>query len=368
MLPISLPLMLSWMLHAQTSETPPPGVVIDQEPGSTGRYIGSPSLAVLPNGTFVASHDFFGPNSNQSTSGVTRIFVSKDKGKTWQQTAELQDQFWSNLFVHHRQLYLMGTSAEYGRIVIRRASDNAATWSEPSFLTKDAGYHTAPVPIVEKNRRLWRGFEYHPAGPWGRFEALMLSAPILSDLLKPESWTLTERVPFPPSLSEGQTWLEGNAVIAPDGAIFDILRVHNVERAATLRIVDNDRLHFEGLTNFSGGAKKFTIRFDPQTHRYWTLANAAPADNSASAADPASVRNVLVLLSSPDLLTWQTQHMVLTHPDHLHYAFQYVDWQFAGRDIIFVSRTAWGAERAHDANYLTFHRIEDFRIHKTDEQ
>lgn len=38
-----------------------PGVIIDHSPASSGRYVGSPSLAVLPDGTYVASHDFFGP-------------------------------------------------------------------------------------------------------------------------------------------------------------------------------------------------------------------------------------------------------------------------------------------------------------------
>jgi hypothetical protein len=350
-----------------SSAQSPPGVVIDHEPTSAGRFIGSPSIAVLPNGIYVASHDFFGPNSGETVSGVTRIFASNDKGRTWRQTAELHDQFWSTLFVHHRQLYLMGTSAEYGRIVIRRASDNGETWTEPSFITSEAGYHTAPVPIVEKNRRLWRAFEYHPAGKWGHFEALMLSAPAMSDLLNPKSWSMTERLPFPPGLSEGQTWLEGNAVIAPDGFVHDILRVHDLEEAANIRVLNDERMVFEGVHSFLGGAKKFTIRFDPQTKLYWSLADAAPTDNPVSATDPASVRNFLVLQSSPDLLSWRTEHIVLTHPDFVHYGFQYVDWQFAGRDIIFVSRTAWDAARAHDANYLTFHRIEDFRVHKSED-
>lgn len=43
-----------------------------------------------------------------------------------------------------------------------------------------------------------------------------------------------------------------------------------------------------------------------------------------------------------------------------------MDWQFDGPDIIAVCRTAWddadsGARNFHDANYLTFHRIADFR-------
>ena len=48
------------------------------------------------------------------------------------------------------------------------------------------------------------------------------------------------------------------------------------------------------------------------------------------------------------------------------HGFQYVDWQFNNTDLIAVCRTAFdddsgGAHSAHDANYLTFHRIKDFR-------
>ena len=45
---------------------------------------------------------------------------------------------------------------------------------------------------------------------------------------------------------------------------------------------------------------------------------------------------------------------------------QYVDWVFDGDDIIAVSRTAFPETRGlparqHDANFLTFHRISNFR-------
>src|SRR5262249_29292028 len=58
------------------------------------------------------------------------------------------------------------------------------------------------------------------------------------------------------------------------------------------------------------------------------------------------------------------------HPDHAHHGFHYVDWVFDGDDIVFVSRTAFddangGAHTYHDANYLTFHRIERFRDAKS---
>ncbi len=40
-----------------------PGVVIDHSPARTGQYIGSPSIAILPDGSYVASHDLFGAGS-----------------------------------------------------------------------------------------------------------------------------------------------------------------------------------------------------------------------------------------------------------------------------------------------------------------
>jgi hypothetical protein len=54
------------------------------------------------------------------------------------------------------------------------------------------------------------------------------------------------------------------------------------------------------------------------------------------------------------------------------HGFQYLDWLFEGDDIIAASRTACGqgddaAPRQHDANYLTFHRLRDFRLLKMDD-
>lgn len=57
---------------------------------------------------------------------------------------------------------------------------------------------------------------------------------------------------------------------------------------------------------------------------------------------------------------------MLHHAGADFYGFQYVDWQFDGKDIILASRTAFddvsgGAHSFHDANFLTFHRIAGFR-------
>jgi hypothetical protein len=78
------------------------------------------------------------------------------------------------------------------------------------------------------------------------------------------------------------------------------------------------------------------------------------------------MRNTQALVSSEDLKDWSAHKVVLHHPDPKKHAFQYVDWLFEGDDIIAASRTAYddgmgGADDFHDANFLTFHRIENFR-------
>jgi hypothetical protein len=343
----------------------PPGVVIDHQPASTGQYIGSPAIVVLPDGAYVCSHDLFGPNSTENTSGETRVFVSRDRGATWEKTAEVHDQFWSSLFFLRKQLYLLGITGQYGRIVIRRSSDEGKTWSAPSYLTQDPGYHTAPVPVVVDRGRVWRAFEYHPAGAWGGFQAFVASAPESSDLLDARNWSFTNRLLYPSDAGAGKTWLEGNAVVGPENQILDILRVDNIEKAAIAE-VDDGVLKFSALVDFPGGAKKFSIRYDKISRKYWTLSNPALQSEPLSATNPAAVRNTLALMSSADLHHWAVEKIILSHADATKFAFQYVDWQFDGADILAVSRTAFedesgGAHRAHDANFMTFHRIRDFR-------
>jgi hypothetical protein len=71
-----------------------PGVVIDHRPAKTGTYLGSPSIAVLPNGVYIVSHDFYGPATREDQ---TAIFRSKDAGQTWEKHAfQYIDWFFEN--------------------------------------------------------------------------------------------------------------------------------------------------------------------------------------------------------------------------------------------------------------------------------
>ncbi|MHC4680798.1 MAG: exo-alpha-sialidase [Planctomycetota bacterium] len=264
----------------------------------------------------------------------------------------------------------MGTGGQYGGAVIRRSTDGGATWTTPADersgrLFAEGQYHCAPVPVVVQNGRLWRAMEdrYPPEGWGSNFRSFVMSAPVDADLLKADSWTSSNRLRFDQAWP-GRAWLEGNIVVTPDNKLVNILRVENKERemAAVIRISEDGKsVSFDpanDFIHFYGGTNKFTIRYDRRTNRYWSLVN--------KQKNPTAYRNVLTLVSSSDLRTWRVESVVLRHADSEKHAFQYIDWLFEGDDIVAVSRTAYddglgGAHRAHDANYMTFHRIRHFR-------
>jgi hypothetical protein len=170
-----------------------------------------------------------------------------------------------------------------------------------------------------------------------------------------------------------QHWLEGNVVLSPGGQVLNILRSGHpgpVEKAVVLSVSKDAKtisLHQEhALIDMPGAAdKKFTIRYDDVSGKYWALVNPIlPQDRND--AKPGSIRNTLALICSADLRQWETRAILQHHPDVKQHAFQYPDWVFEGDDIVAAVRTAYdddqgGAHNYHDANYLTFHRIRDFR-------
>lgn len=362
------------------SQSQVPGIVIDHVPASTGLYVGSPSLAILTNGDYVSSHDFFGPQSGEHQSAKTAVFRSSDRGMSWKRISEIQGQFWSTLFVHRGALYILGTDKHHGNAIIRRSMDNGATWTSPTNsitgLLRDNGqYHCAPMPINEHRGRLWRGMERRdPPIGWGiTYCAGMLSIPVDADLLNATNWTFATFLPSNTNWNNGDFggWLEGNAVVTSEGKLIDILRVQTKspnEKAALVQVSeDGTKTSFDptqDFVDFPGGAKKFSIRFDPQSKLYWSLSTIVP--ESQRAERPASIRNTLALISSPDLRHWKVHTILLHHPNKKKHGFQYVDWLFDGEDLIAACRTAYddeigGAHSNHDANFLTFHRWKNFR-------
>jgi hypothetical protein len=362
---------------SSANEPSPPGVVIDFSPAEARQYIGSPSIAILPDGSYVASHDFFLPGN---TGDQTLVFRSIDRGSSWNRVGEIKGQWWSGLFVHRGALYVMGTSREYGACIVRRSLDGGATWTEPrdgksGVILAEGKYHTSSMPVVVHEGRIWRAMEdgMGPGGWGSHFRAFVLSAPEDANLLNAANWTATNRVGGDPAWLDGRFggWLEGNAIVTPQGKVVDILRVDTKTQPEKAAIVetsaDGQALEFDpasGFIDFPGGAKKFSIRYDAPSKHYWSLVNWVLPRHAAEQAP--RVRNTVALVRSPDLRTWEVRCVLLYHADTKFHGFQYADWLTDGDDLVAAVRTAYDepggqAHNQHDANYLTFHRWPRFR-------
>lgn len=189
---------------------------VNFSPASSRSYVGSPSIVVLPNGDYLATHSDFGGGSGSNTTPVLR---SRNGGVTWTpvEDSPVSPMFWATVFEHQGDVYLMGSSGEYGNAVIARSTDNGETWSEPVALLTGR-YHTGDTPVLIHEGRVWKTFEENVGSGWaGGFRPLMVSADVNADLLDPASWTRTNNVERP--------WvLEGNPVVGPDGLIWNVLR------------------------------------------------------------------------------------------------------------------------------------------------
>lgn len=368
------------------------GVEIKYQPEKARTYLGSPSIVRAADGALVATHDYFGrgcPRNHEAEEALLSVYRSEDDGVTWSNITHVMNAYWSSLFVHRGRLYLIGTSQQYGSIVIRASDDGGFTWTHPGdthsgvlfeggFYHDDPNYHCAPVPVLRHEGRLYRAFEDCAGARWGAgFRSLVISASEDDDLLDAASWTMSNKLAFDPAWVprewgklENPGWLEGNMAADPHGELWNILRFHAAPRcdvAARVKVHDGGRkLTFDpqsGFITFPGGMSKFSIRKDPETLCYLTLCN--------HNTDPrhASQRNLLGLASSYDLKTWKINRELLSDDTGLEAeasirltGFQYVDWQFDNDDLIYLVRTAYrGAHTFHDANRIVFHRLRDYR-------
>ncbi len=363
-----------------------------QDP-ATKIYLGSPSILRLNKKEILVTLDYFGtnrPKDHLGRSNKTSVYKSVNDGKTWKHIADINGMYWANLFEHKGKVYLLGTTSANGSIAIRRTDDGGKSWTNPinestGLLFKEGPngtaprYHCAPTPVVKHNGRLYRAFENvedNTVRGMRGYRVLVISINENDDLLDASKWTMSNQLSFdaaawdPPKSFPTTGWLEGNMVEGTDGKLWNILRVNSTpfyDRAAMVEVTENgEKVVFtpDNFIKFPGAQSKFVIRKDHQTGIYWAMVN-----NNTNGKE-ANQRNVLSLYASKDLRNWYHAKTLIADNQNLPEkesikltGFQYPDWQFDGKNIIYLSRTAYGkgVPRAHDSNRITFGRVENFR-------
>jgi hypothetical protein len=350
-----------------------PGVMVGRLPvpsladrlGRRAVYTASPSIAVLAPGDYVITDNLFGPGSGADRSGTTRVFRSRDGGLSWRELAPLRDMKRGSLFVHEGALYLFGYRAAPGDLLIRRSHDGGETWSEPrggsdGVLRRGEFGGTPNRPVIHGGR-IWIAVS-------GR---RVMSAPVDSDLLRADSWTLsgradTSRGPF----GKKAVITEGQVVASPETGVVVMPKIQGEPWSVLLRVgKEPGRLRDPqpgDWVAFPGGEKKFAAGFDAVTGSFFALSNPVLPAYEDAGWPPEMIRNAAALLMSRDLREWRVATVFLESPNVDHGAFQYLAYDIDGADLVIAARTAFEIgdgkpPRGHDSNLTTFHRIEDFR-------
>ena len=317
-------------------------------PEIRGIYVGSPAIVKMADGPVVASHDFFGASTLDTTTQILIDRTGHGDGplSRWEYAGNVSAMYWGTLFAHpsparKQELYLLGVSggdASFSRdIVISQSTDLGTSWTTPVTLfsasKKDGSYHCAPTPaLVASNGRLYRAFETATEGRRHGLQAFIIStaAPVTNrtNLLDPQTWIKSSYVDPGPvedaslfalgwNKSTKWSWEEGNAVESPSGQIFNLIRIdgqtsqnNTQNKAAVLQLSKDGRtLSFDRMINFPSCSSKFVIRRDPISKLYLTLST--DATPSAIAQNTVFARNHLVLAASADLYLWDTCYVVL---------------------------------------------------------
>ena len=307
--------------------------ILYKSPNPQKIYLGTPGIAVCPNGRLVASFHVSGDKTlyNQlasvSEDGRCFIYTSDDQGETWVYRANTS-MIHARPFVAGDKLYVLGHS---GDLRIAQSDDWGQTWSDYSDLTEGEHWAGSANNVLIKGGHVYlvmdrRERDVSKAWFVAELSPKLLRAKIGDDFLDSASWTMSSDgafvdyvddqsmetlfgVPFYPvyypdryiAPNAGRRnaspvgWLEGNVVqitdphhflYDPKGKTFHILNRSNTglpDIGSMLKVTEND----DGTMTTSiekapsgkdmlfiaipGGQQTFYIHYDEPTKLYWML-------------------------------------------------------------------------------------------------
>lgn len=365
-----------------------PGVKISYQPSpsplelllDTDIYVCDNDIVVLPDGSYVASHAYFGGGSTSTSAAITKVFRSTDKGSTWTQVAQFQPLWRASLCAHGGALYIMGPEydgASYN--TIRRSADGGITWTTPTDassgrfqaigLTGTLG--TPNNPLLFGNRL------YYGGGGRSTFFTTNTTDPLaVGDWKQSNGIETFSSWQVGVAGTLGSAYIgEGQIVASPGQGVAVLAKVKGYPYAAVIRCdaTVGNIVRFGPHNDFAalpGAEKKFGAMHDPASGKFYVLSNPvlpAHANDPNWGSKPDMIRNTAAILSSRDLRRWNVEKIFLYSPNIDYEGWQYLQFDFDGDDIVVASRTAFDVgdtyrpPRGHDSNLLTFHRIANFR-------
>ena len=355
-------------------------------------YVEGPGLVRLDDGTLLAAVPVV-PREKWSEErrldhSVVHILSSSDGGNTWKALSDLP-YYSAAPWVDHGTLYLFANKPGIGKkrnadLLLLKSVDSGRTWSAP--VTLATGYfwncHTG---MVQRGQRIYWAVDDMSFG-MNRGPRLV-AGDLSGDPMKPEAWRISAPVPFPgvPKSMSNPTfeaqpsqYLEPN-VIEVNGHL-TVLTAVKIKRptvsglCGVMDATDDGKtleLKFNRFNAMPGGQLKFCVIHDDASQLFWATAN-LPVDSedalgwSKSNEERglhkvgANDRRFLMLSYSVDGFNWFPAGCV-AQAGKLSQSFMYARPVIDGNDLAIISRSSIKAPNQHDADYATFHRIENFR-------
>lgn len=317
----------------------------------------SPSIVVVKeNGisVYYVSYEISTVVNYEELATFTVVKKSEDGGNTWTTVVEkIPDLRWASIFENKGVVYLLGSHLYNGRAVIVKVGENGNYEKAELFEVGDTN-GTAPGAVLHANGRIYKA--YHVAS---------ISAPEEADLMKQSSWTLSNRTDVETLAPSGG---EGSMVLGKDGSVYQVMHTSKTQTAYVLKLSSDGTTYTAtnpasgNIVDFPTCISKTSVIYDAVSGKYIALSNICNTKSERQ-------RNVLALLVSDDLYTWEIAEYILVEREMINpvysttvHAFQYTDFKIDGDDIVMVVREAAGyANTYHDGNYTTFYRISDFR-------
>ncbi len=313
------------------------------------------------------------PNGTNTTINTDTAFSkSTDGGKTWTEIKYFKNVTYVGLIEYNGKIILMGTRRDIGNAWV--ATYNISTGEIKDSTLNFSVFGTAPTAILVHEGRIYRA---HNGG--------VISADLSSDILKTETWVRSESPNdlLPPEdfvsiigyKGKGNNWIEeGNVVLGKDGTIYAIYRIDcgTIEGYATiftlskdgrtLKRAKSDKCLGDGVISFPGNQSKFQIKYDEKSGKYLSFV-------SVTTGDSYNQRNVLYLIASDDLFTWEkigqpilVERQIMNNKlSEYSHAFQYASFDFSGDDILLIIREATGNScNYHNSNAITLYTFENY--------